>query len=142
MGNRFTTSPAVDGSDGFAPSPDQQLAAQLAADSAALLADWGEAVTYNVAAPRTAPPGTPKYTPRQIVAVVNREPPETVTEDGKVLTDAVEVTIANDPVRGVAAVQKSRDTITVSGRYGGPATPHTVVDVVSGDAGLWTLRVK
>ena len=120
--------------------PNEVMNAQLAADAAAVLADWGEPVIYNVAA--NAPSGSPAFTPLQIFAVVNRDPPAVVTEDTKVLTDYVEVTLANDPVRGVSAVQKGRDTITVSGRYGGVATAHTVLAIVSGDAGLWTLRVR
>lgn len=142
MANRFTTSPADVGLDGLAPSPGQTAADQLAADSAACLADWGEWVTYNVAAPDNAPAGTPPFTPRQVLAVVTRDPPASVTEDGKALADMVEVVIANDPVRGVTAPRKGRDTVTLAGRYGGPIRPHTVVAFVGGDAGLWTLRVR
>ncbi len=139
MGNAFTTSTAAVGLDGFSPASLTALQnnAASASDNAAFLAQAGERIVYTPNG-NTATPGTPLT----ILAVVDRHPAGAITEDGVVLADDVELTIQHDASAGVTKINVHRDTVTVSGRYGGVPKPHTVTAVVGGDAGLWTVRVR
>jgi hypothetical protein len=112
----------------------QENSEQLAIDARALFAEFGEPATYNQ--------GGDGGTPLSIQIIVNRNPATVVTEDGKVLADDLEINILNDAAAGVTKIVPDRDTIVVSGRFGGIPTSHLVTLVVSGDAGMWTVRAK
>jgi hypothetical protein len=118
----------------YSATGSQRNAEQLALDARSFFGEWSEPITYKQ--------GGDAGTALAIDAIVNRNPPSVVTEDGKVLTDDLEINIFNDPIRGVTKIVPERDTIIVSGRFGGVPTSHLVTMVVNGDAGMWTLRAK
>jgi hypothetical protein len=114
-----------------------QFPDQLQVDALAFISDFAEPITY------LACDDTGSVTGRYYInAVVNRNPQAVIEENGKTLTDDVEINIANDLTLGRPSINRRKDQVILSGRYGGPAKPHTVTTVISGDAGMWTLRVK
>jgi hypothetical protein len=122
---------------GQAATPPTDFPSQMLIDAGAFISDFAEPITYQ--AYSNANVLTATY---NINAVVNRSPPAAIQEDGKVLADDIEINIANDPNIGVISVNKGRDKIIVSGRYGGTAKAHVVTLLMSGDQGVWTLRCK
>ncbi len=99
-----------------------------------VLGDFAEQVTYNVAG----------QTPRVISAVVIRGLPDRIHEANRGLVPSkLTMTIANDPVLGVASVDTGVDTVTLFRRLG-DATPSTlrVVEVSQQDTAAWELFLE
>ena len=139
MANTFTTTTAIPGFDGFIDPmrPDQTMAAQMQRDARAMIAELAEPVVY-----QPNPTAVPTPLPKTILAVVDRNPQDAVVEDGKVLTDSIELTFLNDPTDGVTNIVKGRDKIVVTGRYGGTPRPHLVTVISHGDPATWTVRCR
>jgi hypothetical protein len=106
----------------------------LAADAAYMISadDFGETVTYT-------PYGN---SPVTITAVVDRRIPSRIAEVTNNLSNDIVVTIQNHATLGVTSVQTGRDKITVSPIYGGTPKAMVVTEVLSADAGVWTLKVR
>jgi hypothetical protein len=113
------------------------FAGQLQIDASGFISEFAEPITYLACDDSGAVTGA-----YYINAVVNRNPQAVIEENGKTLTDDVEINIANDLTLGRPSINRRKDQVILSGRYGGIAKPHTVTTVISGDAGMWTLRVK
>jgi hypothetical protein len=96
------------------------------------VAEFAELVTYNV-------DGGNSY---QIPAIVDRNPPDKMDEDGHTLTNYIEVTIGNNADNGMIAVGTNRDTITLTPKLGGSAREHLVEKIIKQDAGAWHLAVR
>ena len=88
------------------------------------------------------------YTPKggsakEIRAIVNRKRLDPATEDsGRVLFKAVEVIIANDPIHGVASINKGQDEVSFPEVIGGPAINWVVTDILNQDDGAWQLLLQ
>jgi len=87
---------------------------------------------------------TPKGgSPKTIKALVNRRRIEPATEDSsRTLYKEVEIIIANDPVYGVASVNKGQDEVSLPEVMGGPVISWVVVDILSQDEGAWQLLLQ
>ena len=121
----------------WAPTP-PALSAQLSTDAALFLSDFGEPITYNVWNSANG-----SFAGVTIQAVINRNPPVSVTEDGRSLVDNLEIAIANSPSLGRTAITPGRDTVAVPSVFGSTViSTKLVTQVVSGDQGMWVLRVK
>jgi hypothetical protein len=113
-------------------NPAVTLPDTFATDDGVFISDFAEPLTFNVFGGSSV----------SIMGVIDRNPPLRVTEDGHNTADDLEISIRNDATLGVTAIQIGRDTITCSGRYGGAAKAHTILSVLSGDAGIWRLRLR
>ena len=81
--------------------------------------------------------------PKTIKALVNRRRIEPATEDSsRTLYKEVEIIIANDPVYGVASVNKGQDEVSLPEVMGGPVISWVVVDILSQDEGAWQLLLQ
>jgi hypothetical protein len=112
---------------------------QMQMDASGFICEFAEPITYLSYDSSPTPQLIGTY---YINAVINRNPPAAVQEDGKVLADDIEICIANNADIGVTTINPRRDKIICSGRYGGAVKTHGVTLIASGDAGIWTLRVK
>lgn len=104
---------------------------QMILDVPAFLEDFGEDVVY-----------TQDGVDKEIVALVTRNLPKVVSEDGQTLTDYLLIAIANDETIGIEQIKVNRDTVTVAAVYGGAAREYVVRSVESSDAGMYRLRVR
>ncbi len=113
------------------------LLSLLGSDASCFVADFGEPIPYqsidnsgNVVATKT------------VTGVVTRNPAAVITQDGKTLSNDVQISILTDPILGIATVNPRRDRVTIAARYEGVATDKTVTEILNGDAGMWTLKIK
>ena len=84
-------------------------------------------------------PGGDKTAPKTIKAVVNRDEVEPFDDQ---LRHQIEITISRDPVAGIENVDKGHDKCLCPIIEGGDPVPLRVVNILSQDAGAWTLGVS
>jgi hypothetical protein len=106
------------------------LAAQLAADAPAFLADFGESVTYTAQG----------QAPRTITAVVERMPLQTDPLSGRPMRgNVLELWTAAAAPAGVTAIKSGQDRVTLKVRLDDAQAREVLITKVLGDsdAGLW-----
>lgn len=83
------------------------------------------------------------YKPRQISALVDRDPPAVVgPDDGGSPRNEITIRVGNDPTgaRGIAEVQVQVDLVDCPAQKGGEPVRWRVLELLNQDAGTWTLR--
>lgn len=101
-------------------------------DAAAMIEAFGEPVIFRPESGRPIP----------IQAIINRKPPQVISEDGKVLADYIEVQILKDPQCGATFIQEGRDQIDIARHVGRTPSAHLITRIIQGDGGMWVLAVK
>lgn len=82
-------------------------------------------------------------TSRIIKAIVDRKRVTPAGEDtGRIVLDQTEITIANDPVYGLDAIQKGVDKFSFPEVIDGSNITWAVQDILGQDAGMWRLLVQ
>ncbi len=92
--------------------------------------EFAESITY-----------TPKGgSPKTLSAIVNRQRLIPASETtGRILTNQIEIIIANDSAYGVTSINKGGDQVALPERIGEAAINWIVADVLDHDAGGWHL---
>jgi len=106
----------------------------LAADTLAMLTDFGERIVYRPA----------DGMPREITAIVTRRPRELMDDVG-VLLPKLSIIVANHPQLGISSAQldTGRDRVDVAERCGGPVVTRMVGEIVGEhDEGMIELEVR
>lgn len=81
--------------------------------------------------------------PKTIKAIVDRQRINPAGEDtGRILTNEVEIAIANDETEGVASINKGKDTVVFPERIGGDDVTWFVADILKQDEGMWHLLLQ
>ncbi len=96
------------------------------------LGDFAEDITYT-------PGGGSAKTIKVIVAKDALGPGS--ENDGRTLRNQAEIYIANDAVKGVTAIDKRDDRLSITDREGSTRTAR-VVEVIGSDTGMWHLLVE
>lgn len=115
------------------------FASQMMLDALAFISDFAEPITYLCYSDANVLLNT-----LEINAVVERNPPAIIQEDGKSLADFMQISVINDPANiiGPKFVNYGRDKIIVSNRFGGLPRPHLVSGIINQDASIINLKVR
>jgi hypothetical protein len=115
-----------------AASVENEFDGWLADSAGDFFTEFGEAVTY-------LPSGGGS---REIIAVVDREPPEELTGGGH--APKVIISVANDSDDGISSseINKSKDKVELSVRIGETAQQRLITSIISQDAGMMMLGVN
>lgn len=88
------------------------------------------------------------YTPyggvaKSIKAIVtrNRLNPDSQNQ-GHILTNQVEIQIANDSTYGVTAINKGQDKVSLPALIGGSNSDWLIIDIVEHDSAMWKLLAR
>ncbi len=100
----------------------------LKTDSWLAVQEFGEIVTYK-------PNGEAE---RQIVAIIDRSPPEAINEAPGNLAPSIVIEVRNDSTYGIASsgFSKTLDKVSLPVRYGETATDRPLIKILAHDVGM------
>lgn len=88
------------------------------------------------------------YTPyggveKSIKAIVTRKRLDPDSQDqGRLLSNQVEICIANDSAYGVTTINKGQDKISLPAVIGGSNSDWLIIDIVDHDSAMWRLLAQ
>jgi hypothetical protein len=82
--------------------------------------------------------------PRDVDAIVDRNPPSVLPEVPSQLTDTMVIAVKNTATRGVISTEldKGGDSFLIAARIGKDPKKHSIVNVIRQDAGVIVLEVR